>query len=104
VRRLPNGKTTVRLNGGEREHEIHSWDFWPVEGQIKFFRDRQSDEVNSMALTKPLHDALKFYREQAPQETKDEYASTLSDKISDDAVTAILKAREGENVRIFFNE
>lgn len=103
VRRLPNGKTTVRLNGGEREHELHIWDFWPIQEQYKFFRDRQSDEVNSMALTKPLHDAMKFYKEQAPQETKDEYASILSEKINSDAVTSILKTREGEGVKVFFN-
>jgi hypothetical protein len=104
VRRLPNGKTSVRLNGGEREHEIHSWDFWPVQEQYQFFRDRQSDETNCMALQKDLHDAIRFYKEQADPDTKKEFTETLAAKINDEAVTAILKAREGDAVKIFFNE
>lgn len=103
VKRLPNGKTIIRLNGENDEKELFSWDFWSLQDQYKFFRDRTSDEVNSQALTKDLFDAIKFYKEQADPDTKKEFAETLAAKINDDAVTAILKAREGENVQIFIN-
>ena len=104
VRRLPNGKTTVRLNAGEREKDLNSWEFWSHQEQYQFFRDRQSDEVNSQALQKDLHDAIRFYKEQADPDTKKEFAETLAAKINDEAVTAILKQREGEGVKVFFNE
>lgn len=103
VRRLPNGKTTVRLNAGEREKDLNSWEFWSHQEQYQFFRDRTTEEVNSQALTKDLHDALRLYKEQADPDTKKEFAETLAAKINDEAVTAILKQREGDGVKVFFN-
>lgn len=103
VRRLPNGKTIVRLNAGEREKDLNSWEFWSHQEQYQFFRDRTTEEVNSQALTKDLHDALRLYKEQADPDTKKEFAETLAAKINDEAVTAILKQREGDGVKVFFN-
>ena len=105
VRRI-NNKIDVRINAGENCHILNETDFVSLQDQIIFFRDRADTDVNEEVAKSNMtpFKAVEFYKERAVEITLDEFGYLLRDKMTDAGITELLKAREGEGVKVHFIE
>lgn len=102
VKKLQNNKFSVRINAGERSHELSETDFIPFDQQLKYYSDRQTVEFNAEALKKDLIPAVRHYKENADQHTAAEYSRMLAEKTSESNIEMLLRTREGENIVVHF--
>jgi hypothetical protein len=96
-------RANLYINGGERFHTLMNWDIWPLDEQLSFLQSKADDEKNMRIGSSDKFHCVREHLLDASDEVKSEYKQALSQRIIDDNITSILKEREGESVRIFFN-
>lgn len=104
-------KVECIVNAGEGRFQLFCFDFLDNKEAIQFFRERSSDEVNAVAdkLQNSIPterfrnelETIKYYRENADQETLTSYKSLIAERMSDDAIRNRLQDYDNGKSEIF---
>lgn len=105
VSKAKHDRLRIRINAGQRFADLQDFDYFPYPDQLRFFQERAGDEINVKITTSDIGEALRLHKLNASETTRQDFKTELQNRMNDkNNISEILKAREGQDAQIYFND